>query len=69
MVEIIVHPSEDTITMAIECAPAIMDMQLARKAVDCWSEMVGSLWESAQSRCHDLYEQYPSILVLSHCTR
>jgi aryl carrier-like protein len=47
MVEIIVHPSEDTITMAIESAPAIMDMQLARKAVDCWSEMVGSLWESA----------------------
>lgn len=47
MVEIIVHPSEDTITMAIESAPAIMDMQLARKVIDYWSEIVGGLWESA----------------------
>lgn len=47
MVEIIVHPLEDTIMMAIESAPAIMDMQLARKAIDCWSEIVGGLWESA----------------------
>ncbi|KAG1878019.1 hypothetical protein DFJ58DRAFT_835671 [Suillus subalutaceus] len=45
MVEIIVHPSEDTITMAIESAPAIMDMQLARKVIDYWSEIVGGLWE------------------------
>jgi hypothetical protein len=47
MVEIIVHPLEDTITMAIESAPAVMDIQLARKAIDCWSEIVGGRWESA----------------------
>lgn len=49
MVEIIVHPSEDTITMAIESAPAIMDTQLAKKAIDYWSEIVGGLWEGALS--------------------
>lgn len=47
MVEIIVHPLEDTITMAIESAPAVLDAQLARKAIDCWSEIVGGHWESA----------------------
>ncbi|KAG2111633.1 uncharacterized protein F5147DRAFT_93647 [Suillus discolor] len=47
MVEIIVHPLEDTITMSIESAPAIMDTQLARKVIDYWSEIVGGHWESA----------------------
>lgn len=47
MVEIIVHPLEDTVTMAIESAPTVMDMQLARKAIECWSEIVGGRWESA----------------------
>ncbi|KAG0707677.1 hypothetical protein DFH29DRAFT_1053034 [Suillus ampliporus] len=47
MVEIIVHPGDDTITMAIESAPAIMDIQLARKVIDYWSEIVGGCWESA----------------------
>ncbi|KAG2157195.1 hypothetical protein DEU56DRAFT_8353 [Suillus clintonianus] len=47
MVEIIIHPSEDTITMTIESAPAIMDIQLARKVIDYWSEIVGGCWESA----------------------
>ncbi|KAG2158199.1 uncharacterized protein EDB93DRAFT_1077366 [Suillus bovinus] len=46
MVEIIVHPLEDTITMSIESAPAIMDTQLAKEAIDCWSEIVGGHWES-----------------------
>ncbi|KAG1756694.1 uncharacterized protein EDB91DRAFT_31035 [Suillus paluster] len=47
MVEIIVHPWDDTITMTIECAPAIMDIQLARRIIDYWSEIVGDHWESA----------------------
>lgn len=69
MVEIIVHPLEDTITMAIESAPAAMDAQLARKAIDCWSEIVGGHWGSAQSKYHGLCEQRLSILVLSRRTR
>ena len=47
MVEIVIHPLEDTITMSIESAPAIMDHQLARKVIDYWSEIVGGHWESA----------------------
>ncbi|OAX41962.1 hypothetical protein K503DRAFT_863459 [Rhizopogon vinicolor AM-OR11-026] len=46
MVEFIVHPLEDTITMSIESAPAIMDIQLARRVIDNWSEIMGGRWES-----------------------
>ncbi|KAG2349803.1 hypothetical protein BDR05DRAFT_923562 [Suillus weaverae] len=47
MVEIIVHSLEDRITITMESAPAIMDMHLAKKAIDCWSEIVEGHWESA----------------------
>jgi len=46
MVEIIVHPWKDTITMSIESAPAIMDAQLAMKVIGNWSEIVRGCWEN-----------------------
>jgi len=47
MVEIVVHPLEDAITMSIESAPTTMDIHLARKVIGDWSEIVGGRWESA----------------------
>jgi len=69
MVEIIVRSCEDTIMMVTESAPATIDIELVRKVIGNWSEIVGGRWENARSRRDVLCGQRLSTPALSRRTR